>query len=306
MSLRNRARQRRRDHAVIRYRALVHRGDPSHTNGIIRLYIGDLNRRWQRLASLIWQTVVVNDALRLDQTLVPVAAARAGNRFEFRTDPAGKTEDFLAWLNDALDDEVLEITRGPAGRITSNSRWQDRYVRSTYSKGLDHAENAMRRAGISFDSRTAQDLFNAPIHADSLALLYTRQFTDLQGITQATSGQISRVLTEGLARGQGPRETARNMRTVISNIGVTRSRTLARTETIRVHAESTLNRYLDAGIRDVTVLAEFLTAQDDRVCPDCNALETGDAVDIESARGVIPVHANCRCVWLPVVPALAA
>lgn len=284
--------QRRRNYAL-RYRGLA-RGDPSRTNGIVRLYIGDLNRRWQRISSLIWQTVVVNDALRLEQSGgLPVAAARAATPFQFRNDPAGKTEDFLRWLNDALDDEVLEITRGPAGRITSNSRWQDRYVRASYSRGLEHAQDAMRRAGIPFDSRIAADLFNAPIHADSLALLYTRQFTDLQGITQATSGQISRVLTEGLARGQGPREMARNMRTVIGNIGVSRSRVLARTETIRVHAESTLNRYQDAGVQDVTVLAEFLTANDDRVCPDCQALETGEPIPINEARGTIPVHANC-------------
>ncbi len=287
-----------------RLRSFVHRGDPSHTGGIVRSYIADFRRRWARLARLIQQTVVDNDALRLGEPEVSpfslvAAQFRPATPFEFRRDVAGKTEDFIRWLNGALDAEILEVVRGQGGVITSNSKWQDTFVRSAYSKGLNHAEAALRRGGIPFDSRTTQQLFNAPRHAESLALLYTRQFTDLQGITSATGTQISRVLTEGLATGQGPRETARQMRTVIQNIGFNRSVVLARTETIRVHAASTLNRYTDAGVQGVRVLAEFLTAQDDRVCQTCQDLETGEAIPIEEARGIIPVHANCRCVWLP-------
>jgi len=253
---------------------------------------------------LIQQTVVDNDALRLgppDESMFSLVAAqsRPATQFQFRRDPAGKTDDFIIWLNGMLDDEVLEVVRGPGGRITSNKQWQNVFVRSAYSRGLTHAEDAMTRLGIAFDPRDTATLFNAPIHAESLALLYTRQFTDLEGITSAMSTQMSRVLTEGLATGQGPRETARKMRTVIQNIGFNRSVVLARTETIRVHATSTLNRYADAGITDVTVQAEFLTAQDDRVCPQCEALETGVPIPIDKARGTIPVHANCRCVWLP-------
>ncbi len=285
-------------------RSAAHRNDPSRTNGIVRLYIGDFNRRWNRIMSLIWETVVVNDALRLDErALLPVAAARAATPFQFRSDPAGKVEDFIRWLNDALDDEVLEITRGPLGRIAANSRWQGTYVRSGYSRGLEHAHRQLRKAGIAFDPRSITNLFNAPVHAESLALLYARQFNELDGITRAVSQNIGRVLANGIATGQGPREMARQMRGVVTTIGRNRSVVLARTETINTHATATLNRYQEAGVQGVTALAEFLTAQDDDVCPECIALETGEAIPIDDARGIIPVHAQCRCVWLPALVA---
>ena len=286
-----------------RPRMLLHRGDPTNTSGIIRQYIADLRRRWAEIARLIQETLVVNDALHImGPNPFELAAAQAATAFEFRQDVEGKIEDFNAWLRGELDSGVLEIRRAAPGTPALNPKWQDRYVRAAYSRGLRHAGRALDEAGIPFDSRTVEDLFNAPLHRDSLAMLYTRQFAELEGISAATGQQISRVLTEGLATGQGPRQIARNMRQVIANIGVVRSQTLARTETIRVHAESSLNRYVDAGVDEVTVFAEFVTAGDDRVCPDCLALETGEAVSIEDARGVIPVHANCRCAWLPVLP----
>ena len=293
-----------------RVRSNLSRSDPTGTIGIQRSYIADMNRRWKKVARAIQELLVTHDAMRLSPVKspfpgLPVAASLATNQtpFVFRRDVAGKTEDFNLWLNQKMDEDVLEIGgRAVDGRITRNSKWQDQYVRSSYGRGLGHAQRAMKQQGIPFDSRAAADLFNAPIHRDTLALMYTRQFSDLQGITQATSTQISRVLTEGLATGKGPRDIARTMRTAISTIGVNRSRTLARTEIIRVHAESTLNRYEDAGMKEVKVLAEFATGRDDRVCPICQALETGQPLPLEEARGRIPVHANCRCAWLPSQP----
>lgn len=272
-----------------RIRTLQQRNDPSRTNGVVRLYIGDLNRRWERIASLIWQTIVVNDALRLGDTRT---LARPATRFDFRSDPEGKIEDFVAWLNDALDDEVLEIVRGPAGRITRNTRWQGVYVRSAYSRGLEHAQRELRRAGARLPAEAIADLFNAPIHADTLRILYTRQFSELQGITRATEQRIARVLTDGLARGLGPREMARNMRKQVKTIGVNRSKVLARTETINAHATATLNRFEQVGVREIVGESEFLSARDDRVCPDCEALD-GQRFTLSEARGIIPVHAQC-------------
>jgi len=297
-------RRRNRRWDRVRYRTLIHRNDPTNTGGIIRAYIADFNRRWRKIIDLIVETVVVNNALHLGEPLSDIfelVAAQAAGPFQFRQD-AGKVEDFNNWLSNLLDDDVLEVRRSSTGRVTNNSKWQDTFVRSAYSRGLNHAEQALRSQGIPFDSRTVSDLFNAPLHRGALELLYTRQFTDLQGITTEVSDQISRVLTEGLATGQGPLDMARTMRKRIEVIGMTRSKVLARTEIIRVHAESTLNRYQDAGVDQVTVFAEFVTAGDDRVCQTCQDLETGEAIALNEARGVIPVHANCRCAWLPVLP----
>ncbi len=284
------------------------RQDPSRTNGVLRQYTADLNRRWRRVQRLITETVVVNDALRLAGSGIslPVAAARAATPFQFRSDPGGKVEDFDAWLDDMMDDVVLSVTRGPRGRIGSNARWQSVYVRASYSKGLQHAKRELTKAKIPFSDDVVATVFNAPVHAESLALLYGRQFNELEGITRATSQRLGRVLTNGLAQGHGPEAIAREMRSQVKNIGMVRSRALARTEIINSHATATLNRYADAGVEGVTVRAEFLTAGDDLVCPICDSLQTGESIPLDEARGIIPVHTNCRCVWLPALPVAIA
>jgi SPP1 gp7 family putative phage head morphogenesis protein len=73
---------------------------------------------------------------------------------------------------------------------------------------------------------------------------------------------------------------------------------LARSETIRAYAESTLAEFRNWGVEGVTALAEFQTAHDDRVCPKCSHLE-GVVYTLDEASGIIPVHPNCRCYWLP-------
>jgi SPP1 gp7 family putative phage head morphogenesis protein len=53
-------------------------------------------------------------------------------------------------------------------------------------------------------------------------------------------------------------------------------------------------------LEGVTVDAEYTTADDNKVCPKCRQLE-GNVYTIDEARGIIPVHPNCRCAWNPVV-----
>ena len=76
---------------------------------------------------------------------------------------------------------------------------------------------------------------------------------------------------------------------------------LARTEIIRSHSEGTLNMFELAGIEEVELQAEFLTAGDERVCPICDSM-AGKIYELKDAHGVIPVHPNCRCTWLPYDP----
>ncbi|RPI64644.1 MAG: phage head morphogenesis protein, partial [Planctomycetaceae bacterium] len=76
--------------------------------------------------------------------------------------------------------------------------------------------------------------------------------------------------------------------------------TLARTEIIHAHAESTLNRFEEFGIDGVMGQAEWSTSGDGLVCPRCAAVG-GKIYSLSDARGMLPMHPNCRCAWLPVL-----
>jgi SPP1 gp7 family putative phage head morphogenesis protein len=115
-------------------------------------------------------------------------------------------------------------------------------------------------------------------------------------ITDAKDAWISRVLAQGIAA----IEMARRIVDRVEGIGIARARTLARTEVIGSHAAATLNGFNKAGIEGVNVLAEFATAGDDKVCVRCSALE-GKLFSIEEAEGLIPVHPNCRCTFIPAI-----
>jgi SPP1 gp7 family putative phage head morphogenesis protein len=74
----------------------------------------------------------------------------------------------------------------------------------------------------------------------------------------------------------------------------------AGTEVIGSHAAATLNSFKEAGLVGVKVLAEFATAGDAQVCEQYAALE-GQIYSMEKAEGLIPVHPNCRCTFIPAV-----
>ncbi len=105
-------------------------------------------------------------------------------------------------------------------------------------------------------------------------------------------------MAQGLVDGSHPREIAKTMVEQIKSITKRRARVLARTEIIRAHAEGQLDGYEKLGISKVTGAVEWATAGDDRVCVECESME-GSLFTIEEARGLIPLHPNCRCAWLP-------
>jgi SPP1 gp7 family putative phage head morphogenesis protein len=174
------------------------------------------------------------------------------------------------------------------------------YIDTAYQRGVAQAAGNLIKEGATISNRFIDASFGRPIHADAVALLYTRTYNDLVGITDAMDKAISRTLAEGFANGDGMIDIARAIAENVDGIGRARAEVLARTEVISAHAEGSLNLYQEAGIEGVAVDAEFATAEDDAVCPECEGMQ-GDVMSIEEARGIIPLHPNCRCAWLPIV-----
>lgn len=288
-------------HTAGEHRLAVHqqgRADPTRTKTARRRFAQHLRGRWDAIKFHINRGLVENDALGLEGADIGTLAANVdkddsltpgAGQFDFPAD-AEKAEAFADWLDEAIEQEILEEYGG------------DRYLRQGYSRGVRHADARLREQGVELPEGGVGAVLQLPVHRDKLDLLYTRAFDELDGITQAAAQEIRRELVEGLAQGQNPRTMARNINDRVEAVGKTRSTVLARTEVVRAHAEGTLDRYERiAGDVGVTVQAEWITAQDQRVCAECAALE-GRIFSIDEARGLLPLHPQCRCAFVPVPP----
>lgn len=282
--------------------------DPTGTLTLRAKFEQRLVGKFNRIKTLINQSLVQNDALGLKaqrigdsvkQSIIMDASALPPRAFAFDR-PAGKVERFMAWLQEAQNDGILEIQPGATMSSAARSSWMNTYIDSSYSKGVRDSAAKMRKGGASIAESWTEQSFFRPIHADRLGLIYTRAYSDLDGITKAMDQQISRILAQGIGEGRGPLDIARQLNQRVNSIGINRARALARTEIVSAHAEASLNAYEEAGLEGVEVEAEFTTAGDNAVCPECEAL-SGKTFKISESRGMIPVHVNCRCSFNPIV-----
>jgi len=67
---------------------------------------------------------------------------------------------------------------------------------------------------------------------------------------------------------------------------------IARTETAKASSEGTLEGYKAADVGTV----RFTAALDS--CDICAGYD-GNVYTLREGEGLIPVHPNCRCVWVP-------
>lgn len=284
------------------------RRDPTGTTTIRRAFEGDAARRFRRLKGLINMALIQNDVLGLmrktvgDGKQAPIVmlddVPRPGAFAFSRT--GDKVSLFMSWLKEQQDEGILEIVPGTPMEQAAEQSWANVYIQNAYHKGIRDAGAKLRAAGAAVAPSWVESAFTRPIHADRAGLAFTRVFSELTGITQTMDQQISRVLAQGLAEGQNPMQIARNINNRVDKIGITRARVLARTEVIAAHADASLNAYEEAGVHGVEVEAEFATAGDGNVCPECEALD-GQTYELSQARGLIPVHPNCRCALIPLV-----
>lgn len=269
------------------------RQDPTHTVTLRKRWEQEFGRRFRKLRGRIRKVIVDDDGFGLRTNQRQFAFERSED----------KVAAFLDWLRRAQREEVIGVSEGVPINRAGRQAWTHIYVEAAYRSGVQQSANTLKSAGASVSDRWVDAAFNRPIHADRLGLAYTRVFSELEGITDAMDRQISRVLAAGIGRGAAPGDIARAINDRVSKIGMARAKTLARTEVISAHAEASLNSYEEAGVEGVDVLAELATAGDGKVCEECEALERQVEADggwpLDRARGVVPVHPNCRCAWIP-------
>ena len=275
------------------------RTDPSKTATLRAGAVAETKRRFKRLRREVLKLIVKQDALGLKVGKATGVLKLLGNTiWAARTNP-DKVKEFRAWLQEMVDTGILETTG-------SGDPWTNKYIESAYRKGLVRSYVDTRRADLDkaedvlgmTQSEFLGSTFRTTESVQRLELLYTRTWTDLEGVTNAMQTAMSRSVTQGLADGLSPRDIGKNLARDIDNIGINRATTIARTEIARAQSEGQLDGFEDAGILELTVLAEWSTAGDDKVCPLCLPLED-KVFTIKEARSLLPRHPNCRCAWIP-------
>jgi SPP1 gp7 family putative phage head morphogenesis protein len=226
-----------------------------------------------------------------------MANPTANTRWQFSSDPE-KVRAFKGWLKAQLATLI-------AGQ-TERQLWE-LYVRQAFEKGagrsFDEASKPFLKDQTKLDfyrgskQQFLRDSFRRPVSVERVQMLAGRSFDDLTNVTHDMSTRMTRSLVDGLIQGKGANELVKDLGDEV-DLGRARAATIARTEVIRAHAEGQLTALEELGVEEVGVAVEFANADDDLVCPECDALE-GVVLSVEEAHGVIPVHPNCRCCFEP-------
>jgi len=288
--------------------------DPTRTTTLRNLFVKAMDKRFDALTKAIYQKVVTEDFFGLNivqtnATNIPFSFPRSSE----------KVQEFMVWLKQESDKGILTIREYEQIGESIDSAWTNLFITDSYKRGIMRARYELQKAGYvvpSIEATGGVDLaMMVPMHMDRLGLLYTRVYSDLKGITAAMDTQISRVLTQAMADGDGANFIARKLIATINGTGLgdlsltdslgrfipakRRAMILARTEIVRAHHQAMIQEYKNWGLEGITVLAEFITQGDERVCPECESIALGSPYTLEVAMNLIPVHPQCRCICLP-------
>lgn len=280
--------------------------NPTKTRTIENNWLRDINRRWAA-----FEKSAVDQLRRLNAQEVAIEPiTNKGAVFDIST---SQLRVYMAFLQREIT-RLLMVTAEPPN-------WQATYQAQAYQRGLDNARINLAQQGASLIP-TAQEVAaaseltpftatstlgttissGAPIHQDALEFLFTRSYEKLDGWTSAMATETRQILFDGVAQGDGIDDVVRKMVARI-DVSRTRSRVIARTETIQAFQISTTNEATRASEEiGAPVLLRWLTVRDERV-RHLHANWHGTLATPKQNRARINVSPwNCRCGQGPVIP----
>lgn len=299
----------------------INRYDPTRTTTLRNSFVREIKKRFNRLASIVRMAVDTEDVFGLkgggQAVLYQKLNSPGHEAFAFARSEQ-KLNEFMRWFKDQSQKGILEVHEFQQLGGAIETPWTNKYITDSYKRGIIRSRYELEKAGFGVPSIAetggVEVSMNAPVHAEKVGLLYSRVFSELQGINAAMDSQISRVLAQGLADGDGPRLLAKKLVSTINgskmgDLAISdtlgrfiparrRAEVLARTEIIRAHHQANIQEYRNWGVEGVEVKAEWVTAGDSRVCEKCSGME-GNIYTLDEIQNMIPAHPQCRCIALP-------
>ncbi|MBJ9598109.1 phage head morphogenesis protein [Citrobacter werkmanii] len=132
--------------------------------------------------------------------------------------------DLLQVVQSILDDELLD-----GG---SQNLWAMDYVIAEYDRGtLNAFTNLSVQSQVYASQTTLQQLLSSQGYLNQIAAARLTTFSDWKVISDTTRGELTNIITDAVARGVNPRETA----SVISerlDVSMSKAKTIAQTEQV--------------------------------------------------------------------------
>lgn len=260
----------------------VAKSDPTKTFQLRQRAVAEINRRFGKIRVAVRQAVTVGGL---------VTNAVSPGQFEYVRD-AEKIPLFNQWLQGEIDREILGIASGiiPA----PEDHWLNVYVGDAYERGAKKTRFYAERNITGLTSLPDYHPLTNPIHAERAELIFTRVYSDLKGVTEVMSNQISRELANGMIRGLNPKEVAANMADRVDKVGISRSRLIARTEIVESHGRAAANEArMLATETGVEIEMVWLGAEDSRERPS-HVERNNNIYPIDVAESMLG-EPNCRC-----------
>ena len=188
------------------------------------------------------------------------------------------TNDIETWLEIQSEQEILT----PGRTII------ERNIRHAYRNG---AKKAMQQI-----QNTERLTMLTTTDWEALELLEEINFNRITDCTQTMQKSITYSMQRGILEGWGTNKIANEIRRNIKgnqNMGITRAKTIARTEIVNAYNQANQNKDRENGVKKYI----WITSFDDRTCPECMGY---DGQIFTVGKDIVPpAHPNCRCSTSP-------
>lgn len=255
--------------------------DPTKTLMLREAAVREVNRRFAKVRIAVRDAVLVGG-------LVTNVTVRQG-QFQYTRDVA-KIPEFNKFLQGVIDTEILDIENG----VQTSDHWLNVYVGNAYERGAKKVRALAERNITDISKLPDYSPLTNLHHIERAELIFQRVYSELEGVTEVMSKQISTELANGIIRGKNPKDVAAAMTDRVDKIGISRSRLIARTEIVESHNQASANE-AELLMREtgVEIEMEWITAIDGRERPSHHDRH-GKVYPIATARGMLG-EPNCRC-----------
>lgn len=209
---------------------------------------------------------------------------------------ATRLAGLLERIQAILDDWLLE---GGPSQI-----WSGDYVAEEYQRGTQSAFTNLAKQSEVYSQQTtlSQLLFSQP-YQTRIGIAYAQTYSDWKGISDAARADLANVLSDAVARGINPRETAK----IISkrlDVSMSKAKNIAQTEQVGAYRKASRDETEDAqqrlGIRTALL---WLSALKPTTRP-WHASRHGNTYTVQQVKDFYAKDGNryhCYCSQPPVV-----